>query len=77
MALSAHRLEVVKLAEAKRGFVLLLRRWVVERSFDWNTRFRRLTGDYQRLASTVAGSHLIAFVTLLLQRAVTLLIPGP
>ena len=29
------RLEVVKLSEAKRGFVLLPRRWVVERSFGW------------------------------------------
>ena len=35
-------LEVVKLPEAKRGFVLLPRRWVVERSFGWAARFRRL-----------------------------------
>ena len=35
-------LEVVKLPEAKRGFVLLPRRWVVERSFAWTSRFRRL-----------------------------------
>ena len=35
-------LEVIKLSEAKRGFVLLPRRWVVERSFAWATRFRRL-----------------------------------
>ena len=35
-------LMVVKLEEAKRGFVLLPRRWVVERSFAWATRFRRL-----------------------------------
>jgi transposase len=35
-------LEVVKLPEAKRGFVLLPRRWVVERSFAWATRCRRL-----------------------------------
>jgi len=36
------RLEVVKLPDAKRGFVLLPRRWVVERSFGWMARFRRL-----------------------------------
>jgi transposase len=42
------RLEVVKLPEAKRGFVLLPRRWVVERSFAWMTRFRRLARDYER-----------------------------
>ncbi len=44
------RLEVVKHTEAKRGFVLLPRRWVVERSFAWAARFRRLARDYERLA---------------------------
>ena len=43
------RLEVVKLPVAKKGFVLLPRRWVVERSFAWTTRFRRLVRDYERL----------------------------
>jgi len=43
------RLEVVKLPEAKRGFVLLPRRWLVERSFAWASRFRRLARDYERL----------------------------
>jgi transposase len=71
------RLEVVKLPEAKKGFVLLPRRWVVERSFGWSTRFHRLTRDYERLAATVAGLHLVAFVSLFLRRAVTLLIPSP
>ena len=42
---TASNLEVVKLAEAKRGFVLLPRRWVVERSFAWLARFRRLSRD--------------------------------
>ncbi|CAH1692455.1 hypothetical protein CHELA1G11_21096 [Hyphomicrobiales bacterium] len=37
--------DVVKLSEAKRGFVLLPRRWVVERSFAWATHFRRLVKD--------------------------------
>ena len=40
---------VVKLPEAKRGFVLLPRRWVVERSFGWVARFRRLARDYEKL----------------------------
>jgi transposase len=70
-------LEVVKLPETKRGFVLLPRRWVIERSFGWSTRFRRLTRDYERLATTLAGLHWIAFVTLFVQRAVALLIPSP
>jgi len=58
---------VVKLPEAKRGFVLLPRRWVVERSFAWVSRFRRLARDYERLPSSVAGLHWLAFVTLMLQ----------
>jgi transposase len=62
-------LEVVKLPEAKRGFVLLPRRWVVERSFAWMARFRRLARDYERLPETLAGLHFVAFVILLLRRA--------
>ena len=60
-------LSVVKLDKAKRGFVLLPRRWVVERSFAWATRFRRLAKDYERLPSTVAGLHIVAFVCLMLK----------
>ena len=60
------RLEVVKLSEAKRGFVLLPRRWVVERSFGWAARFRRLARDYERLDITLAGTHWLAFVSLTL-----------
>jgi len=62
------RLEVVKLPEAKRGFVLLPRRWVVERTFAWMTRFRRLARDYERWPETLAGLHLLAFAVLMLHR---------
>lgn len=65
-------LEVIKLPEAKRGFVLLPRRWVVERSFAWKSRFRRLVRDYERLPETVRGLHLVAFVILMLLRFVGL-----
>jgi transposase len=61
------RLEVVKHHEAKRGFVLLPRRWVVERSFAWAARFRRLARDYERLSSTLAGYHWLAFAFLMLK----------
>jgi len=44
---------VIKLPEAKKGFVLLPRRWVVERSFGWMARFRRLARDYERLPETL------------------------
>ena len=69
-------LEVVKLPEARKGFVLLPRRWVVERSFAWATRFRRLVKDYERYASTLADLHLVAFVCLMLRQA-ALLAAGP
>lgn len=62
------QLEVVKLPEAKRGFVLLPRRWVVERSFAWTTRFRRLVRDYERLPATLAGLHLVVFACLMLHQ---------
>jgi transposase len=62
------RLEVVKHTEAKKGFVLLPRRWVVERSFAWLGRFRRLARDYERLAVTLAGWHWLAFLTVMLPR---------
>ena len=61
-------LSVVKLSEAKRGFVLLPRRWVVERSFGWLIRFRRLAKDYERLALTLKGMHLAAFAFVMLAR---------
>ena len=70
------RLEVVKLPEAKRGFVLLPRRWVVERSFAWTSRFRRLARDYERLPETVAGLHFIAFSCLMLHRFVLTALTG-
>ena len=67
------RLEVVKQEQAKRGFVLLARRWVVEWDFAWATKFRRLVKDYERLPVTVAGLHFVAFVCLMLTRAIGLL----
>ena len=67
------QLEVVKLPEAKRGFVLLPRRWVVERSFAWTGRFRRLARDYERLQTTLAGFHYVAFALLALKAALPIL----
>ena len=55
-------------AQAKRGFALLPRRWVVERSIAWMARFRRLARDYERLPETFAGLHYIAFACLMLSR---------
>jgi transposase len=68
------KLEVVKLPDAKRGFVLLPRRWVVERSFGWAARFRRLARDYERLSETLAGLHYVAFSLLMLHKAAPLFV---
>ena len=57
---------VVKLPEAKKGFVLLPRRWVVERSFAWTARFRRLARDFERTPETFRSLHFIAFAILML-----------
>jgi transposase len=64
---------VVKLPDAKRGFVLLPRRWVVERSLGWTARFRRLTRDYERLPDTLKGLHYLAFAVLMLAKFVHLM----
>jgi transposase len=60
------RLEVVKHSMARRGFVLLPRRWVVERSYAWADRSRRLARDYERLDTTLKGLHYLSFACLML-----------
>jgi transposase len=67
------QLEVVKLPGAKRGFVLLPRRWVVERDFGWMSRFRRLARDQERLSDMLKGFHLIAFAMLMWKQVVPVL----
>ena len=66
----------MKLRRAKKGFVLLPKRWVhrcvdgvVERSFAWASRFRRLVRDYERLPETLVGLHFAVFAILMLVRA--------
>lgn len=66
-------LHVVRLPQAKRGFVLLPRRRVVERSFAWATRCRRLVKDYERYATTLAGFHTVAFVCIMLKQVTSLM----
>jgi transposase len=67
------QLEVVKHTEAKRGFVLLPRRWVVERSFASAARFRRLAPDHERLAATLGAFHFLAFACLMIDNFFRLL----
>jgi transposase len=65
------RLEVVKHPMTKRGFILLPKRWVVERSFAWAARFRRLARDYERLPNTLKSLHFLAFAMLMTARLLT------
>lgn len=65
-----HDLQVVKREKARHGFVLLPKRWVVERSFAWASRLRRLARDYERLPQTLAGIHFIVFAILMPPQAV-------
>jgi transposase len=69
-------LQVVRLPEAKKGFVLLPRRWVVERSFGWMARFRGLSRDFERLPQVLAGLHLVAFAMLMAPKVAAFLALG-
>jgi transposase len=67
------RLVVVQRPEGSQGFVLLPKRWVVERSFAWVSRFRRLARDHERLPATLAGLHFAAFICPLLPKLLSLI----
>jgi transposase len=74
-AAAAHGIqrEVVKLPEATQGFVLLPRRWVVERRCAWAARFRRLARDDARLPDPLRGLHFLVCAILMLTRFVALM----
>jgi transposase len=67
-------LAVVKAPEAKKGLVLLPKRWVVERSKAWAARCRRLARDDAQWAETLKGLHVVAFAILMLKRVVELIV---
>jgi transposase len=73
-AAAEHGIEVVVVSrpEGSRGFVLLPKRWVVERSFAWTARFRRLARDFERLPAVLAGLHFVAFACLMLHQVIQL-----
>src|SRR5262249_59493387 len=78
-AADAHGIEpaVVSLPQAKRGVVLLPRRWVVARSFAWAARFRRLARDDERLPETVVGLHCLVFACLMAHRLLAVVAQSP
>tara|TARA_B100001971_G_C17954407_1_gene414199 strand:- start:44 stop:679 length:636 start_codon:yes stop_codon:yes gene_type:complete len=61
-------LEIVSRPKDQKGFVVLPRRWVVERTFAWLSRNRRLSKDYERLCDTSETMIKIAMIHLMLKR---------
>ena len=68
---SKWRLEVVKRSDDVRGFKVLPRRWVVERTFGWITRSRRLARDYEGLSETACAYLKLAMIQLMIRRLAT------
>jgi len=62
------RLEVVAKPERKGGFHLQARRWVIERTFAWLGRYRRLSKDYEYLTQTSEAMIYVAMIQLMLRR---------
>ena len=62
------RLAIVKRNEDVKGFVVLPRRWVVERTFSWFGRNRRLAKDFENLGETLATFVTLASIQLALRR---------
>lgn len=65
------RIEIVKRPEGVRGFEVLPRRWVVERTFGWLGRYRRLSKDYEFLTDSSETMIRVAMVGLMLRRLAT------
>lgn len=61
-------LEIVKRTDKERGFKVVRRRWVVERTFSWLRRNRRLMAHYEALAIIAAGFAKLAMISLMLKR---------
>ena len=62
------RLEIVRKAKGQQGFAVLPWRWIVERTFAWCGRYRRLKSDYERLPETTEAIIHIAMIRLMLRR---------
>ena len=63
----AWKLQIVKRSDAP-GFVVLPKRWIVERTFAWISRNRRLARDFERYATTVTAFVRFAMIRIMLKR---------
>ena len=64
-------LEIVKRAPETRGFVLLPRRWVVERTFAWLSKYRRLCKDYEETPQSSEAWIYLAMIHIMVRRLAT------
>ena len=62
------RLKIISRPKGARGFQVLPKRWVVERTIAWLMKYRRLRSDYERLPAVSAGMILLAMIHILLSR---------
>jgi len=62
------RLEIVKRPKGTKGFQLLPWRWIVERTFGWLGRYRRLSKDYEYLPQTSEAMIRVAMIHLMVRR---------
>jgi transposase len=67
-ALGAWQVEIVKRSDQAAGFVVLPKRWIVERTFSWLNRCRRLARDVENLARTALAFLRLAMIRLMLRR---------
>ena len=65
-------LEIVKRSDTAKGFVLLPKRWIVERTLGWLGRCRRLAKDFENLSRSHAAFIILAMIRLMLRRIVRL-----
>jgi putative transposase len=64
----AWKLEIVKRSDAAKGFEVLPKRWIVERTFAWISRCRRLARDFERFARTTVAFVRLAMIRIMLRR---------
>lgn len=62
------RIEIVERSAQAIGFEVLPKRWIVERTFGWISRFRRMARDFERYATTVAAFIRLAMIRIMLRR---------
>ena len=62
------KIEIIKRSDIAKGFVVLPKRWVVERTLAWISRNRRLSRDFERYATTVTAFIRLAMIRIMLRR---------